>query len=674
MTKIITSKFRSHVADQFIESFSESANNIYYLAAGRHVTYPQGDEEIPSPEDSEFTTGIDAYDQIVFGKRVLPTDVSKMIPRYNWTSNTTYAMYDDTDGELLTKQFYVVVDNGSQYLIYKVLDNNKNSPSTVQPSSTSESACNFTTADGYTWKLMYKLDSDTEFEKFATSDFMPVKTSANVSGNSVTGALDIIKVVEPGANYVSTYTGQFLSSDLRNNVLLSGNQSGNNITYKLSGNSASNSDFYVGSSIYITTGTGAGQIRKIINYSSNTRVITVNSAFTVPPEIDSEFIIAPSVNIVGDGSGADAYCVVSSNATVSNYISKINVVNRGNSYTYATASISGNTAGSNTIATARVILPPQGGHGANSTAELGSSHVGISVKFSNNENGYVTTKNDFRSIYLLKDPLFDDVTLEVSDAESYFVGTEKIYQIDYVNATGTVEISSTNTEVTGTQTEFTTFNVGDKIYFSDISNPYHSINEIQSITNNEHMVLTSEPVFSSLSSKFGKAEIIATASRTGNTLPYVSLTNVEPKFSVGKKIVGEESGALANVASITVTGKNFNNWLTFDNRVRISFTSNTGLIEEDSVVYQQSLSVSNAVLHSSNATYIALTAVKGTINADPSDPLISSSSNAQYFTLGSVKYVPDIINNSGKILYIENKDPVQRSNNQTETVKIILKF
>ena len=34
MPAIITSKFRTHNASQFLESFSESAPNVYYLCIG----------------------------------------------------------------------------------------------------------------------------------------------------------------------------------------------------------------------------------------------------------------------------------------------------------------------------------------------------------------------------------------------------------------------------------------------------------------------------------------------------------------------------------------------------------------------------------------------------------------------------------------------------------------
>jgi len=143
---------------------------------------------------------------------------------------------------------------------------------------------------------------------------------------------------------------------------------------------------------------------------------------------------------------------------------------------------------------------------------------------------------------------------------------------------------------------------------------------------------------------------------------------------VGKRIIGGTTGAWANVTAINVTGKNYNSWNTFDNRTRISYTSNTGTIAEDTLVFQQSQALSNAYFHSSNATYVFLTSEKGVINADVATPLVSSTSNAQTYILGTVKYSPDIVKGTGEIIYIENRAAVSRSNSQTETIRTILNF
>lgn len=52
MTKITTKTFKQHVAEQFVESISEPANNIYYVAASKHTPYSTGDDSVPDPVET----------------------------------------------------------------------------------------------------------------------------------------------------------------------------------------------------------------------------------------------------------------------------------------------------------------------------------------------------------------------------------------------------------------------------------------------------------------------------------------------------------------------------------------------------------------------------------------------------------------------------------------------
>jgi hypothetical protein len=113
--------------------------------------------------------------------------------------------------------------------------------------------------------------------------------------------------------------------------------------------------------------------------------------------------------------------------------------------------------------------------------------------------------------------------------------------------------------------------------------------------------------------------------------------------------------------------KNFN---TFDQRVRFGYTSTTGTPVEDEVIYQTSISTANAKFHSSDSNYVFLTDERGTLNA--ANTLIGNTSSAQ-ISINS-KLPPDLVVGSGEVLYIENTDPISRSNNQTEVIKIIMTF
>lgn len=671
MSNLITNKFREHLSAQLVESITEPANNVYYLLASKHTAYEGNDSTVPTPYDSFAEVEQNVYEEGIFAKKINTSDVSSVVSKYIWTSNTSYDAYDHEDSELFSKQFYVAVDGGATYYIYKCLDNNLGAVSTVQPSNTSESACNFiTTGDGYTWKLMYTMPEAT-FEKFATDDYMPVVTSANVAGNTVAGAIDVIKITNTGSDYVTTFTGQFQVDDLRESIPT---VAGNTTTYRLGTSASSNTNFYLNSSVYIDSGTGAGQLKKIISYNASTRVAVVNSAFTTAPSSDSTYIIAPNVVITGDGSGAVAYATVSSNSSVNNYISKINMVSRGSGYTYATAEVTGNTGGVSNNAVLKVIVPPIGGHGKDALNELGVQGLGISVSYNTSESGYITVENDYRKLILIKDPLIDNVTLTLDSEVGTFTTGETVYQIAYKTLTGTAAGNTTTTTLVGTGTQFdASFESGDYVYITDTITGTSCLRVINGVTNSTALSLTDELPFTTGFATLAHASILASGVKTGNASPYLTMSNTEPKFTLGKLIIGASSGAVANVTGIDVNEKSYNNWATLDNRTRIAYTANSGTMSEDSKVYQVGEAVSNAYFHSANSTYVFLTSDKGPITADPST-ILQQSNGSAYFTLGSVKYTPDIVKGTGQVLYIENNSAISRSASQSETLRLIVKF
>lgn len=204
MPSIVTSKFRIHNAQQFVESFSETSNTVMYLFVGKNTAFPD-DNSPPTPINStaniEFTPWRDMYG----AKRIQSSDVSHAIPRYNWTSGTVYSAYSDTSTSLLTDTFYVMTED---YNVYKCLSNSGATASTTKPTGTSTAI--FTTADGYVWKYMYTVTTANAL-KFLTTDYIPVQTLAADDGSAqwavqtaaVDGAIRVIRVTSGGSGYAS---------------------------------------------------------------------------------------------------------------------------------------------------------------------------------------------------------------------------------------------------------------------------------------------------------------------------------------------------------------------------------------------------------------------------------------------------------------------------------------
>jgi len=226
MAAIITNKFRINNAEQFVESFSETNNTTYYLFIGRSHSWAsdvdaQGntiaegtDASPPTPNDdvaSEFYN----YDDMLGAKLIASTDVTHCIPRRNWTTGTTYDKYEHnistsnaaaSGATNLFDSTFVVMN--SVFAVYKVIDNDGNTASTVEPTSTSNSI--FTTSDGYKWKYMYSLTS-AETLNFMSTDFMHISTDSTVSAAAVNGALDTIEIVAGGSSY-NTSSGSTISA------------------------------------------------------------------------------------------------------------------------------------------------------------------------------------------------------------------------------------------------------------------------------------------------------------------------------------------------------------------------------------------------------------------------------------------------------------------------------
>ena len=216
MAAIITNKFRINNAEQFYESFSEASPETYYLFVGRaHAwasdadvqgnTIAEGTDASPPTPNDDISSEFYNWDDMLGAKIIASTDVSYCIPRRNWTTGTTYDMYEHNVGSSNTANSgatnlydstFIVMN--SAYAVYKCIENDGATASTTEPTSTSNSI--FSTADGYRWKYIYSLTS-AETLNFMSTDFIHASTDSTVSAAAVDGALDTILVVAGGTGY-----------------------------------------------------------------------------------------------------------------------------------------------------------------------------------------------------------------------------------------------------------------------------------------------------------------------------------------------------------------------------------------------------------------------------------------------------------------------------------------
>ena len=466
MARLVTTKFKIHNAEQFIESLSETSATNLYLFIGRVQEWTD-ENSPPAPTEAVANTLYSYWDQMIAAKKVTSADVKHVITRRNWESNTAYTAYAHTNPDQLANNFYVVTED---FNVYKCLQNNlSNGASTIKPTGTGSAVIEI--ADGYKWKYMYTITSQDTL-KFTTSEYIPVQKSIDsrqiaVEDAAIDGQIDIINKTSNGDFKVEFTAGptnavgdsqDFISSETlvgqtsnQYGTLVSYTSSANNITYSPSvGNTkftdgevvlgatsnaratisqtpVSTYEFDTGVFAQVTNST-VMQLSTSANNSVdglyvNSTVFVVNNAgqgeqttitqydallrrITVNPA----FTVTPSTvsgyevapSITLNGDGSSFKGRTRGNA--SHGVTEVTVTEKGAGFTIASPSIFANVS-YGTGANSEVIIGPVGGHGKNAIEELGGNRVMVDSRISGNESGRFTTSNDFRQVGLLRDPL-----------------------------------------------------------------------------------------------------------------------------------------------------------------------------------------------------------------------------------------------------------------------------
>jgi len=429
MPALVTNKFRIHNAKQFVEAFDEVTatsgaavsdasgllNTNMYLFIGKTTAWSD-DTAPPSPTDAVANTHYEHWRDMIAAKKISSSDVSHVIPRKNWTNNTSYFAYTDTEADLFSQDFFVMTD---EFNVYKCLANNETTSggavgttSTVKPTGTGTSL--ISTADGYKWKFLYQI-SASDALKFVTPNYIPVRTvrrandylantndsspgqnqydveTAVAATNGGNGAIEVVKISTRGSGYqgeVGTITGTPTTSTIK----ISGATAG------FATNSIVNSD------IYFTSGSQSGKGGTITAYNHGTTTLTFTPALSVAPAAGDGYAVGPKVVISGDGQGANVRATVN---TTTGGINAISVISVGNNYSNASISIVANTTGLTISPTSLTpIVGPVGGHGSDAIKELGGYYILTNARLEYSESNNFTTNNDFRKVGIVAQPKY----------------------------------------------------------------------------------------------------------------------------------------------------------------------------------------------------------------------------------------------------------------------------
>lgn len=315
---IITDTHKKLLGNLIIDDFND-LTSYYFVGLGRSQIW--NDSDIADANINNYREERLARNNLQGVKQV--TDASFVVPRYNWSSGTTYNAWDDATVGHTTPSFYVLNSSNDVYICVR---QGKTStgvavPSIIEPTGTTTALVK--TADGYIWKYIYTVGAYAA-SRFLAANFIPVKF------------IDSADSSDPISERVQL--------DIQNGAI-------------------------------------PGQIANIVITNGGTG-----------------YASAPSVIITGDGDSVATATAIISGGSVVNVILDSNGSGqlKGRNYNYANVSFSTGNA------TARAVLTPPGGFGANAIKDLKASAIMFNGRPSGAEGGELLIDQDFRQICLMK--------------------------------------------------------------------------------------------------------------------------------------------------------------------------------------------------------------------------------------------------------------------------------
>jgi hypothetical protein len=336
------------------------------------------------------------------------------------------------------------------------------------------------------------------------------------------------------------------------------------------------------------------------------------------------------------------------------------------------------TASANTIP----IVSPVGGHGSNVNNELFAKYVGITASFNGNSSPLIAT-NDFRTVGILKDPLYANVSVVLDPASvvGSFNRGENVLRYKSIQISSNVSVFA-NSLVVGTDTKFIdSLRTNNRMIMTDgVTNLFANV---VSIINDTSFTIDKTPAADSFNQSLYYTESEYFAEVANYEIGRITLTNTVPTgWDVSQLIVGETSGCTARVANsevnIFINDRAADEFNAFNQLTTLvgSFNTVTPFQVDERVVQGTGPEAPSAIVHSftdnigSSDDRLIISTVSNTLQPDA--VVVGATSNA-YFTIRD-KYNGDLVPDSGEILYLENTNPISRNPRQTENIRLILEF
>jgi hypothetical protein len=402
---ILLKSLRRIAAQSFLNSILNKTGRMYFFFAQPN----EFDEEAPTEDDTvEYENGTKSA--IFALKEVLPFDASFVVPRVNYQPNISYTPYNskEKEGDYVYNQ-----NNFSVYICTKAGSN----VSTVQPSQTDLDP--LTLSDGYEWRYIYTIPLAMR-DRFLTSDWIPVTNVLTESFFS-NGGIESVSILDSGEGYQAGSTSIVVvgESNRGHGALIEPVIDEGKIVSVIVHEAGYG---YVSPTLIVTSPTAT---RQAVLSASFTKGDIRSSqaliqAYSVPGTIESVELIsggsgytnATNISLVGDGSGAE---ISFNRNTTTGEITDIQIINRGQGYSWAKLVISDTPTVGGSGAEARLNLSPANGFGRNPVKDLGARSIMVYHNLSREVLSGIQLENQIRQYGIISAPKSTDNAVYLKD-------------------------------------------------------------------------------------------------------------------------------------------------------------------------------------------------------------------------------------------------------------------
>jgi hypothetical protein len=343
MAAIITDQLRILNSKEFVASVASTSNSYYTFVGLPNPTEVSSTWDIspPSPRDC-FDEENSYWDTMIALKKINSSDIKKVLRKVSWASGVNYDMYrNDIKAENTSKPSNATSLYGANY---------------------------------------YAMNSDYRVYICLQNGTNPENPSGRSSLDEPTFTdLEPREAGSSGDGYIWKYLFTISPSDI--------------VKFD------STNFIPVPNDWETTTNPNVTAIRNNADSSGQLKIVTITNRGVGLGTANRTYTRVP---IKGDGRGAEATVVVNNNSK----IESVTVSNGGSGYTFGTLDlIGGNVPTGTTNPVFNVIIPPQGGHGANVNKELGALNSLIYSRIENDtENPDFITGNQIARVGIIENP------------------------------------------------------------------------------------------------------------------------------------------------------------------------------------------------------------------------------------------------------------------------------